>query len=252
MAALARQSSQQLRPLEDRYADRLIDGAARAGHQVIVAQVARGWIDLNRDEREIDPAMVTDPVAGSVMTAKVRGGLGLIPRRTAAGGDIWRAGLQLGDVTQRIAEDHRPYHSALAAMLAAAHARFGIAVLLDVHSMPPPANRRDAASPHLVVGDLYGRAAAARFSWRLIDEARDAGFRTALNTPYAGGHILARHAAPVRGYHAIQLEIGRQLYLDSQLDGCGPGVRAIDHLVARLASALADEALADPYAAAAE
>jgi N-formylglutamate amidohydrolase len=124
--------------------------------------------------------------------------------------------------------------------------------LLDVHSMPPPANRRDVATPHLVVGDLYGRAADARFSWRLIDEARDAGFRTALNTPYAGGHILARHASPARGCHAVQLEIGRQLYLDSHLDGCGPGLRAIDRLVARLAAALADEAMADPLAAAAE
>ncbi|MEY2925607.1 MAG: hypothetical protein RL367_84, partial [Pseudomonadota bacterium] len=127
-----------------------------------------------------------------------------------------------------------------------------IAVLLDLHSMPPPANRRDAASPHIVIGDLYGRASEARFSWRLIDEARDAGFRTALNAPYAGGFILGRHSSPARGLNALQLEISRQLYLDSQLDQCGPGLGAIERLVIRLANALADEALADPLAAAAE
>jgi N-formylglutamate amidohydrolase len=252
MTSLARQSVAQLRTLEDRFADRLGEAAALAGHQVLLAQVARGWIDLNRDERELDAAMVVGPVPGTVLTAKVRGGLGLIPRRTAAGGDIWRNALLAEDVARRISHYHRPYHDTLAAMLTAAHARFGIAVLLDLHSMPPPANRRDAASPHLVVGDLFGRASDARFSWRLIDEARDAGFRTALNSPYAGGFILGRHANPGRGHHGLQLEIGRQLYLDSQLDQCGPGLRAIERLVIRLANALADEALTNPLAAAAE
>ncbi len=252
MMSLARQSVEQLRGLEDRFADHLIDGVAKAGHQVIVAQVARGWIDLNRDEREIDAAMVAGAVSGAVVTAKVRGGLGLIPRRTSAGGDIWRGKLHAEDVTRRIEHYHRPYHAELANMVAATRKRFGVALLFDLHSMPPPANRRDTATPHLVVGDLYGRAADARFSWRLIDEARDAGFRTALNTPYAGGYILGRHANPARGCHALQLEVGRQLYLDSQLDQCGPGLRAVEHLVTRLADTLADEAMSDPVAIAAE
>lgn len=252
MADLARQTGDQLRVLEDRFADRLVGGAAKAGHQVIVAQVARGWIDLNRDEREIDPEMVAGPVGPLVHSIKVRGGLGLIPRRTSGGGDIWRVRLAPEDVAERIALCFRPYHQRLGTMLAAAHARFGIAVLLDLHSMPPQAGRRDMAPPHLVVGDLFGRAADPRLSWRMIEEGRAAGFRTALNAPYAGGYILARHGRPADGLHALQLEIGRQLYLDAALDQCGAGAAAIERLVTRLADALATESLADPAAIAAE
>lgn len=252
MAKLARQNPVQLRVLEDRHVDRLAGGAAKAGHQVIVAQVARAWIDLNRDEREIDPDMVSGQFPNLIQTAKMRGGLGLIPRRTAVGGDIWLAQLDRNDIAGRIEACFQPYHDELGAMIAAAQARFGIAVLLDLHSMPSPTVRRDMAAPHLVVGDLFGRASDSRFSWRLVDEARAAGFRTAINSPYAGGYILARHGLPKAGRHAVQLEIGRQLYLDSEFDRCGAGVGTIERLVTRLANALCSESLSDPLASAAE
>jgi N-formylglutamate amidohydrolase len=67
--------------------------------------------------------------------------------------------------------------------------------------------------------------------------------RTALNTPYAGGHILERHAAPARGIHAIQVEIDRALYLDHALDGPGPGMDRTVALLAGMLTALTDEAL---------
>ena len=252
MANLARQSHDQLRVLEDRFVDRLASGAAAAGHQVIIAQIARGWIDLNRDEREIDADMVAGNVGKTIHSAKVRGGLGLIPRRTAAGGDIWRGRLTIADVAARINQCFTPYHTQLESMMAAAHDRFGIAVLFDLHSMPPPANRRDAAVAHLVVGDLHGRSTGQRFTSRLIDEARTAGFRTALNVPYAGGYTLARHGQPAAGRHAVQLEVGRQLYLDQSLDQCGAGAQAIGRLVTRLVNALADESLAGQVPLAAE
>ncbi|NJM51863.1 MAG: N-formylglutamate amidohydrolase, partial [Sphingomonadales bacterium] len=78
--------------LEDRYSDLLARDAIAAGVPVIMAQYARAWIDLNRDERDIDSEMVTgwDRSALPPPSAKQRGGLGLIPRRLSGLGDIWK------------------------------------------------------------------------------------------------------------------------------------------------------------------
>ncbi|MFX7198018.1 N-formylglutamate amidohydrolase, partial [Acinetobacter baumannii] len=81
--------------------------------------------------------------------AKLRGGLGLVPRRVAGAGELWRRRLDANDVNARIRNDHRPYHAALACALAAARARFGTAVLLDIHSMPS----LGPDQPRLVIGD---------------------------------------------------------------------------------------------------
>ncbi|MGL1733469.1 N-formylglutamate amidohydrolase, partial [Vibrio parahaemolyticus] len=73
----------------------------------------------------------------SIESHRLRSGLGLVPRRIASAGDIWRHRLRSADVDARIAACHRPYHGAIAKALNAARDRFGIAILLDIHSMPP-------------------------------------------------------------------------------------------------------------------
>jgi N-formylglutamate amidohydrolase len=252
LLAMSRLPLAALRPLEDRHADLLIEDAVDAGHTALVATRARAWIDLNRDVREIDPDMIDPALArhAVVRSAKVSGGLGLIPRRLRGHGEILRHRLTRGELDRRIAQDHVPYHARLAALIAATRKRFGVAVLLDVHSMPPLPDTGDQA--RIVVGDLFGRSAAARFSATIQDVARDAGHVCSQNSPYAGGHILAVHGAPMRGVHAIQMEIDRGLYLDAALDGPGDGLAACRILVRETVHALADEATGSAAAIAAE
>lgn len=252
MRAMLRLPPDRLVALEDRHADLLVTEAVRAGVVALVARRPRAWIDLNRSEKEIDPTMVVPrpPLTGLAQSAKVRGGLGLVPRRIAGGGEIWRGAITAGEIARRIEEDHRPYHAALAGLLAEARARFGVAILLDLHSMPPI---RGDDPPRIVIGDRFGQSASSRFTMRLAAEADAAALRPAENSPYSGGHILERHGDPARGIHAIQLEIDRSLYLMPDLRApCVGGVVRIAELVARAAAALADEALAGPQALAAE
>ena len=237
-----------LRPLEDRHVDTL--ALAAIGYETMLVQRrARAWIDLNRAENERDPQIDAgaDRRAQGLQSAKLRGGLGLIPRRLASSGEIWRRKLDGEEVMARIAGDHRPYHTALAAALERARAKFGIAVLLDLHSMPPL-----ASGAGVVLGDRFGRSAGARFTSRLEAETLAAGVACAVNTPYAGGHILDRHGAPGRDVHAIQVEFDRAAYLDDALDAPGPGLPAMAVLLRRMIDALADEALALPATLAAE
>ncbi|MEG8056635.1 N-formylglutamate amidohydrolase [Sphingomonas sp. 22L2VL55-3] len=73
-----------------------------------------------------------------------------------------------------------------------------------------------------------------------------------MNAPYAGGHILERHACPAANVHAVQFELDRTLYLDRKLHAPGPGFARVVDLVRAILAALTDEALPVPLAAAAE
>ena len=229
-----------LRALEDRHVD-AVALAARGRRTALVQHLPRAWIDLNRSEEERDPAIDegADPTRRSTRSAKLSAGLGLIPRRVPATGEIWRRKLSDAEVRARIEGAHRPYHQALEAALMAARARFGVAVLLDLHSMPP----LGAGAAHVVIGDRFGRAAGARFTMRAEAAALSRGMRVALNSPYAGGHVLDRHASPMRNVHGLQLELDRTLYLDRRLDLPGPGLADTALLVDAVAAALEDEAI---------
>ncbi|MDF2389694.1 N-formylglutamate amidohydrolase, partial [Nostoc ellipsosporum NOK] len=94
-----------LTTLEDRHID-AVARAARGRETMFIQRIGRAWIDLNRAEHERDPRI--DEGAGeSQPTAKVRGGLGLVPRRTARAGELWRQRFSAEDIAARIAADHR-------------------------------------------------------------------------------------------------------------------------------------------------
>ena len=99
--------------LEDRYVDRLAL-AAHGGETLLIQRTARAWIDLNRAESERDPRIDDGaaPQRHATQSAKLRGGLGLVPRRLSATGDLWRRRFGNAEMIARIAADHRPYHAA--------------------------------------------------------------------------------------------------------------------------------------------
>jgi N-formylglutamate amidohydrolase len=240
-----------LETLEDRLVDRLVWRAVAGGATALVAQSPRAEIDLNRDEREIDPATVAPPLPASslMQSARTRGGLGLIPSRITGAGAIWLQRLSGAELSRRILDIHRPYHAALARMLDEARKRFGVAILLDCHSMPPRSVSNGAG---VILGDRHGTSIAPDFIEAASAACRAAGFKVARNVPYAGGYVTARHGRPELGIHALQLELDRSLYLDSSLREAGPGFDAAARMIAGVSAALAEKALDPPQAIAAE
>lgn len=250
-----RVSPAELLRLEDRYADRLVQPAIAAGFSAIIAHRARAWIDLNRAEDDIDSGMFAG-ISGqehAVPSSKARGGLGLFPRRLQACGELWKQPMVRADGQQRIADVHRPYHESIAAVLAAMRAKFGVAILLDVHSMPPlPFVAATQPTPRIVVGDRFGRSAATVYAELILGRATQTGLAAALNAPYSGDYVLHRHGDPARGIHAVQLEIDRSLYLDAELREPSDGLKTAAQFVQNLVSDLVDQGLAQSFAEAAE
>jgi len=243
----------QLETLEDRLVDKLVEPALATGAVAIVAQRPRAEIDLNRDEREIDPAIVVPPppLEALMPSARMRGGLGLIPARISGAGPIWRHRIEGSEIGRRIREIHRPYHAALEAALRQARARFGVAILLDCHSMPPR-SASAGGQAEIVFGDLHGTTIAPEYLDVALQVARHAGFRTACNVPYAGGFITARHGQPVRGMHALQIEIDRSLYLADDMRTPGRGFERTGALITQIVTVLGSAAAGQPQAIAAE
>jgi N-formylglutamate amidohydrolase len=232
--------------LEDRYADRLAEAVARlTGAALLVARAPRAMIDLNRAEDEVDwdmlargrPNLPDNHAPG----LRARSGLGLIPRRLPGLGELWKQRLAESELTERIELVHRPYHQCLAATLTELRERWGAALLIDLHSMPPLGWRGGQPAPEFVLGDRFGASCGGALVASCFAYFGEQRRTAAHNRPYAGGHVLERHADPGRAIHALQLEIDRTSYLDARLGEPGAGFAAMAQLLAGLVRRLADD-----------
>ena len=241
--------------LEDRLVDRLARAVAEeTGAALLVAHAPRAMIDLNRAPHDIDWSMVAGDAPEEARQhgangGRARGGLGLVPRRLPGAGELWRAPLTRAELAARIDGVHQPYHACLGEMLAAMRARWGAALLIDLHSMPPlpPVNAaaaRDGGAPgaaRVVLGDRFGASCAGSLVASAFAILAGARIPAAHNRPYAGGYGLERHGAPNRGVHALQVEVDRSCYLDSRLMEPGEGFDAIAALLIDIVRRLAAE-----------
>ncbi|NCU21153.1 N-formylglutamate amidohydrolase [Candidatus Falkowbacteria bacterium] len=203
-----------VRSSEDAFVDRLLTAVPREGAVLIAARAPRAYVDLNRGPDELDPTLI-EGVRAQGLNPRVTAGLGVIPRVVAGGRAIYSGKLTRAEAEARIARYWRPYHARLAALLAESRARFGRAVLIDVHSMPREAieslgHRR----PEIVLGDRFGAAAGAGVVAAVEAAFEAEGLRVGRNAPFAGAYIAQAYGKPAQGSHVVQVEIDRSLYMN--------------------------------------
>lgn len=233
--------------LEDRFVDVVGESVAQAtGAALLVARAPRAMVDLNRAPDDVDWGMVvgagTRRTAHSAANRRARSGLGLIPRRLPGLGEVWKQRLSAAELDARLEMIHRPYHRAIATTLDRLRDRWGAALLIDLHSMPPlrqPGHAGEGAE--FVIGDRFGSSCAPVLSAHALRQLAGAGRRVAHNRPYSGGYSLDHHAATRRAIHALQIEICRASYLDTRLDHPGPRLPGVTKVLASLVRSLASE-----------
>lgn len=232
--------------LEDRYADMLGRAIVQeTGATLLLAEAPRAMVDLNRAPDDIDWSMIADAsgtkASHSLANRRARSGLGLIPRRLARIGEVWKQPIEHSELLERLSTMHTPYHVALSQSLDALRDRWGAALLIDLHSMPPITGHNvPGGRPHLVVGDRFGASCGAEltgFALAHLTRTR----RVAHNLPYSGGYILDRHGAPKRAMHALQIEVCRSTYLDADMREIGARFTAIARELTDFVRAIADE-----------
>ncbi|WP_336986215.1 N-formylglutamate amidohydrolase [Altererythrobacter aquiaggeris] len=232
--------------LEDRFIDVLAQQVARmTGASFLIADAPRALIDLNRSENDVDWGMIEGAPGDGRMQdigRRALSGLGLIPRRLPDIGDIWRTPTNYSDLDARIEGIHRPYHAQLSQMLGEIRRRWGAALLLDLHSMPPlSAARYGSARPEFVVGDRFGASCAQTLSAAALGHLGENSRIAGHNRPYAGGYVLDQHARPKDNIHALQIEVCRAAYLTAAGDQLNGDAGAITELLAGLVRRLAGE-----------
>jgi N-formylglutamate amidohydrolase len=215
-----------LRRSEDAFVDELFLPAVSLGAPLMRAHFPRAFLDVNREPYELDPTMFAGrlPTYANIRSARVAGGLGTIARVVSETEEIYAGPLAVDEGLARIDRVYKPYHAALGQLLSRTRASFGLAVLIDCHSMPSTGLPKDEARrPDIVLGDRYGTSCAPFITDRAEQGLRALGFAVMRNRPYAGGYITEHYGNPAAGTHALQIEINRALYMDEASHARGAG-----------------------------
>ncbi|MFC0008716.1 N-formylglutamate amidohydrolase [Devosia nitrariae] len=213
--AMTRLDHLSIRQSEDAWVDELFMRAPHLGAPLLRAHFPRAYLDANREPWELDPEMFAEPLSDRFNTTspRVAAGLGTIARVVAENKPIYRERLTLEDARMRIEGIYHPYHTALQKLLADAMSAFGVALLVDCHSMPRITRSGDRPAPDVVLGDRYGTTCAPAIIDLVETVFVAAGLKVARNRPYAGGFSTRTYGRPQHGVHALQIEISRHLYM---------------------------------------
>jgi len=215
--AASRLDSRALRRSEDAYVEELFAFVTGLGAPLLYAHFPRAYLDVNREPYELDPILFRDglPHYANTQSVRVVGGLGTIARIVSESDEIYREPLTVGAALERINRLYAPYHETLRDLLLAAQNAFGVAVLIDCHSMPSsPIADQGGGRPDFVLGDRFGTSCSGEFTRLAAAELKTLGYVVALNKPYAGGYITEHYGRPHKGQHVLQIEINRALYMD--------------------------------------
>ncbi len=171
--------------------------------QIVKSPVSRLVVDVERfdiDEQE--------PMA--------KQGMGVIYERTHNGCPLRRP-LTNGEREKLLLRWYRPHHQALSAAVDRALDQYGRALVLDAHSFPsralPYETNAHACRPEICIGSDQFHTSPG-----LVDSLSKAlnalGFETALNTPFSGALVPAKHFRQESRVEAVMIEVRRDLYLD--------------------------------------
>jgi len=171
--------------------------------QVLKANIARAFVDLNRAEDDLPPENPD----------------GVVKSKTCYSKQIYIPGLEPDGpiIKELLVRYHRPYHGAIRKILG--QPETGIVLALDCHSMaavgPDIAPDTGRKRPALCLGNRHGEtcsnetaklfAVCLRESFNLQDSD------VTLNRPFSGGYITRMHGG--RPIPWIQIEMSRDLFL---------------------------------------
>jgi N-formylglutamate deformylase len=221
----------------DMYVDELYRDAVQYGASVLVAEMSRYVVDLNRAESDVDSLAVVGAPAGSLPH-------GLIWRATTEGRAALVHPIPDAEYQRRLREYYRPYHQSLQALLQEKKRKFGYVVVLAAHSMPSSGRNghTDVGSPRAdVVPGSRGRTSAAAPVIDCPDVlAQQRGWSVAHDQPYRGGFTTAFYGRPDNAVHVVQVELNRALYMnETTLTRLEPGFSQVKRYCDDLVQALA-------------
>lgn len=228
------------------YVEDLWSGVPHRGGTLLYCSFPNTWIDVNRNELDMDPALVDGewPVQLEP-TARTLEGLGLIKTKARYGEPFQERKLGVAEIEERLDRFYRPYHAELKRIADELYERFGRLTQISCHCMSavgapthPDAGKTRA---DFCVSDLKGETASKEAMELVVETLKGLGYSVSVNAPYIGNELIRRIGSPGRGIDSIQVEINKKLFMDTKTflatAGLGKVKADLDMLLEVLASA---------------
>jgi len=235
-----------LQQSEDRYVDELFSDVTEYGAPLLKALFSRAYLDVNRQQFDIDPSMLQNEWPGTLQTS-MRGKIGTGLIRYICRPDnptpVYGGKLSVTHVQSRIKNYYTPYHTALEQLINQTYDEFGLCYHLNCHSMPSRSVHHGGHSKiyqrkDFILGDRDGTSCALDFTQFIKQTLEAMGYTVGINDPYKGVELVRRYSNPSQGLHSIQIEINRSLYMDEanlrKTSGFEPLKRNLNVLVEKI------------------
>ena len=227
------------------YVEDLWAGAPGVGATLLYCMFPNTWIDVNRSELDMDPAIVDGQWPGELKpTARTLEGLGLIKTKARYGEPFQEGKLTVAQIQERLDLYYRPYHAELKRIADALYAQFGRLTQISCHCMSAVGapTHPDAGQPRadFCVSDLKGLTASKDALARVVDTLKSYGYSVSVNSPYIGNELIKRIGDPQRGIDSIQVEINKKLFMDTKTFRATEGLAKVKADLDRLLKVLAE------------
>jgi N-formylglutamate amidohydrolase len=228
------------------YVDDLWAGAPGVGATLLYCAFPNTWVDVNRNELDMDPAIVDGQWPVELKpTARTLEGLGLIKTKARYGEPFQERKLTVSEIQERLDKYYRPYHAELKRIADGLYGKFGRLTQISCHCMSAVGapTHPDAGKPRadFCVSDIRGTTASTRALALVVDTLKSYGYSVSVNDPYIGNELIKRIADPARGIDSIQVEINKKLFMDTKTFRATEGLPKVRADLDRLLQALADD-----------
>lgn len=186
----------------DWHMDQMALPCADLGVSILAANYSRYVVDLNRSAE--DTPLYSGPTTG------------LISQIDFDGRPLYLEGQEpdTEDARIRIQSYWAPYHQALATEIQRIKARFGMCILVDLHSIRSQVPRLfDGVLPDFNLGTNSGSSTTTRFETCAERSLQSGRYSFVKNGRFKGGYITRHYGQPSQNVHALQLEIAQSTYM---------------------------------------
>jgi N-formylglutamate deformylase len=198
-----------LRGLEDAHIDSIFLETANLGASVLVANVARSYVDCNQDASQINPRMFSLPRGVVISDIANRLCQGVFLQSLPDGRSIYNRRLSLTEAQVRLQNVYFPYRLELERLVVSLRQRFPVIVHLSCHANHEQrdadvcfsSNASDGASEELVAV-LKQAVRALGLSVGMIEKQRS-------------GAIVRDTGDPLLGIHSVEVYLRTSLYSSS-------------------------------------
>lgn len=230
------------------YVDQIWQATPEVGGTLLYATFPNFWIDVNRDELDIDADLIEGTWPVPLQPTRSRTGLGLLKSKSRYGEAVHERKLTVAEVMERMDRYYHPYHAELKALLARRHAQFGTVYHLSGHCMSATGapTHADAGKPRadFCLSNRKGETCSQELMDFVAGIITQAGYTCSFNDPYLGGEIVRRYGAPQQGVESLQVEINKKQFMDTTTFKKTAGFAAIQATARAIVTALAQRGAA--------